>query len=151
MPPAKLPDSSDADFRLRPIKPLADEIAAELREREAQKDASAPYFDNGYLYERRFADGAQYPVIVRCRNAPESPEEIVLDIAVLAAGHPYYRVNRWEVSPDGARVAFAVDLTAHVVIACSFERSRPARSSIRESWTRRRASPSPPTARPCST
>jgi oligopeptidase B len=27
----------------------------------------------------------------------------------LLAGHPYYRVNRWEVSPDGARVAFAVD------------------------------------------
>jgi oligopeptidase B len=104
-------ENAYADHRLRPIKPLADEIAAELREREAQEDASVPYLDNGYLYERRFADGAQYPVIVRRKNTLEAPEEIVLDIAALAAGYPYYRVNRWDVSPDGARVAFAVDFT----------------------------------------
>ena len=34
-------ENAYADFRLRPVKPLADEIAAELRERQAQKDASA--------------------------------------------------------------------------------------------------------------
>ena len=104
-------ENAYAERSLHPIKPLIDEIAAELREREAHEDASVPYLDNGYLYEQRFADGAQYPVIVRRKNAPGAPEEVVLDIAALAAGHPYYRVNRWEVSPDGARVVFAVDLT----------------------------------------
>jgi oligopeptidase B len=104
-------ENAYADRRLRPIKPLVDEIAAELRERVANEDASVPYLDNGYLYERRFTDGAQYPVIVRHKNVPGAPEEVVLDIAALAAGHPFYRVNRWEVSPDGARIAFAVDFT----------------------------------------
>jgi len=104
-------ENAYADRRLRPIKPLVDEIAAELRAREAREDASVPYLDNGYLYEQRFTDGAQYPVIVRRKNMPGASEEVVLDIAALAAGHPFYRVNRWEVSPDGARVAFAVDFT----------------------------------------
>ncbi len=104
-------ENAYADHRLRRVKPLADEIAAELRRREAQEDASVPYLDNGYLYERRYSDGDQYPVIVRRKSAPDAPEEVVLDIAALAAGNPYYRVNRWEVSPDGARVAFAVDFT----------------------------------------
>ena len=104
-------ENAFADDRLSRVKPLADEIAAELRQREAPADASVPYLDNGYLYERRYSDGSQYPVLVRRKNAPGGPEEVVLDIAALAAGNPYYRVNRWEVSPDGARVAFAVDFT----------------------------------------
>ena len=104
-------ENAYAERNLRPIEPLIDEIAAELRAREAREDASVPYLDNGYLYEQRFTDGAQYPVIVRRKDLPGAPEEVVLDIAALAAGHPYYRVNRWDVSPDGARVAFAVDFT----------------------------------------
>ena len=53
-----------------PIKPLVDELAAELKVRSAQEDASVPAADNGYLYERRFAQGAQYPLIVRRKDAP---------------------------------------------------------------------------------
>jgi oligopeptidase B len=104
-------ENAYADRRLAVIRPLADDIAAEMRSRDAREDVTVPYLDNGYLYERRFTQGAQYPVIVRRRNVPDAPEQVVLDIPSLAAGHPYYRVNRWEVSPDGARVAFAVDFT----------------------------------------
>lgn len=104
-------ENAYTDHRLSALRPLADEILAELRSREAQEEASVPYPDNGYFYERRFADGAQYPVILRRRDAPGAAEEVVLDVSALAAGHPYYRLRRWEVSPDGARVAFAVDFT----------------------------------------
>ena len=104
-------ENAYADQRLSAIKPLIDEIAAELRARQAQQDASVPYLDNGYLYERHYAEGAQYPVIVRRKNAPEAPDEVVLDVPALAAAHPYYRLARWEVSSDGAHVAFAVDFT----------------------------------------
>lgn len=104
-------ENAYAARRLAAIKPLTDEIAAELRARAAQHDASVPYYDNGYLYERRFTDGAQFPVISRHKDAPGAAEEVVLDIPALAAGHSYYRLNRWVVSPDGARVAFAVDFT----------------------------------------
>jgi oligopeptidase B len=104
-------ENAYAKRRLAAIKPLTDEIAAELRARAAQEDTSVPYRDNGYVYERRYTHAAQFPVILRHKDVPGAAEEIVLDIPALAAGHSYYRLNRWVVSPDGARVAFAVDYT----------------------------------------
>jgi oligopeptidase B len=103
-------ENAYADARLEPIKPLVDELAAELKVRSAQEDASVPAADNGYLYERRFAQGTQYPVIVRRKEAPGAEEELVLDVGALAAGHPHqYQLGSWTVSPNNKRIAFAVD------------------------------------------
>jgi oligopeptidase B len=105
-------ENAYADARLEPIKPLVDELAAELRAREAQEDASVPTLYNNYFYERRFTQGAQYPYIVRWKDAFGAQEEIVLDVGALAAGHPQqYKLGSWNVSPDNTRVAFAVDFT----------------------------------------
>src|SRR3974377_683831 len=72
-------ENTYANARLEPIKPLVDELAAELKAREAQEDASVPPPYNGYVYEHRFSQGAQYPSIMRHRDAPGAQEEIVLD------------------------------------------------------------------------
>jgi oligopeptidase B len=105
-------ENAYANARLKPIKPLVEELAAELKAREAEEDASVPTTYNGYVYERRFTQGAQYPCIVRRQNAFGAQEEIVLDIAALATGHPLqYQLGSWNVSPDNTRVAFAVDFT----------------------------------------
>src|SRR5262249_2808049 len=45
-------ENAYANARLEPIRPLIDELAAELKAREAQEDASAPTAYNGYIYER---------------------------------------------------------------------------------------------------
>jgi len=105
-------ENAYADARLKSIQPLVEELAAELKAREAEEDASVPTAYNGYVYERRFTQGAQYPCIVRRKNAFGAQEEIVLDIGALAAGHPLqYQLGSWNVSPDNTRVAFAVDFT----------------------------------------
>ncbi|HZC55358.1 MAG TPA: hypothetical protein VE396_04825, partial [Xanthobacteraceae bacterium] len=105
-------ENAYADARLEPIKPLVDELAAELKAREAQDDASVPAAYNGYVYERRFTQGGQYPYIVRRKDGPDAEEEIVLDVGALAAGHPQqYQLGSWTLSPDNKRVAFAVDFT----------------------------------------
>ncbi len=105
-------ENAYADARLEPIKPLIDELAAELKARQAQQDASVPTVDNGYVYERRFTQGAQYPCIVRRKDALGAQEEVVLDIGALAAGHPqHYQLGSWNVSPDNTRVAYSVDFT----------------------------------------
>jgi len=105
-------ENAYADARLEPIKPLVDELAAELKAREAQEDASVPATYNGYVYEHRFSQGAQYPYIVRHKDVPGASEEIVLDAGTLAAGHPeHYHLGSWAASPDNNRVAFAVDFT----------------------------------------
>jgi oligopeptidase B len=105
-------ENTYADAHLGQIKPLVDELAAELKAREAQADASVPTLYNDYVYERRFIQGAQYPYIVRWKEAVGAQEEIVLDVAALAAGHPQqYQLGSWTVSPDNACVAFSVDFT----------------------------------------
>jgi oligopeptidase B len=104
-------ENAYADARLEPIKPLVDELAAELRARESQEDASVPTAYNDYIYERRLTRGAQYPYIVRRKDELGAQEQIVLNIGELAAGHQQYQLGSWNVSPDNTRVAFAVDFT----------------------------------------
>ena len=103
-------ENAYTNARLEPIKPLVDELAAELKAREAQEDSSVPATYNGYVYQHRFSEGAQYPYIVRHKDAPGAQEEIILDVEALAAGHPQqYQLGSWTVSPDNTRIAFTVD------------------------------------------
>jgi oligopeptidase B len=105
-------ENAYANARLEPIKSLVDELAAELKAREAPEDASVPATYNGYVYQHRFSQGAQYPYIVRHKDAPGAQEEIVLDVGALAAGQPQqYQFGSWTVSPDNTCVAFTVDFT----------------------------------------
>jgi oligopeptidase B len=100
-----------ANARLERIRPLAEQLAAELKAREAQEDASVPTAYNGYIYERRFNQGAQYPHVVRRKDEHGAQEEIVLNVGELAAGHQQYQLGSWNVSPDNEHVAFSVDFT----------------------------------------
>src|SRR5262245_14345964 len=104
-------ENTYAASRLGRLKPLVDEISAELRDRFGAADFDVPYLMDGYRYQRRVPAGAPYSVIVRSKG--EGPEEIVLDGNALAAGHAHFRLNRWTVSQDGTRVAFAVDFTGN--------------------------------------
>jgi oligopeptidase B len=104
-------ENAYAEERLEQIKPLVKELAAELKAREAQEDATVPTAYNGYIYERRFSQGAQYPYVVRRKDEHGAQEEIVLNVGELAAGHQQYQLGSWNVSPDNTRVAFAVDFT----------------------------------------
>jgi oligopeptidase B len=108
-----------ADTRLEAIKPLVNELAAELKARTADKDSTVPSAHNGYVYERRYEPGATYPLIVRRKDASEAPDEVVLDVGALAAdafaaGRLQYRLGYWTASPDNTRVAFAVDFTGNL-------------------------------------
>jgi oligopeptidase B len=100
-----------ANTRLERIRPLAEQLAAELKAREAQEDASVPTAYNGYIYERRFSQGAQYPHVVRRKDEHGAQEEIVLNVGELAAGHQQYQLGSWNVSADNEHVAFSVDFT----------------------------------------
>ena len=104
-------ENAYAEARLESIRPLIDELAAELKAREAQEDATVPTAYNGYIYERRFSQGAQYPYVVRRKDEHGAQDQIVLNVGELAAGHQQYQLGSWNVSPDNERVAFAVDFT----------------------------------------
>ena len=104
-------ENAYAAAHVRPLQPLIDEIGRELDERDDGASQSTDFSDGGYLYRRRIAKGARFPAIVRRKPVAGAPEQVVLDIERLAAGHKQYDLSAYVVSPDGNRVAFAVDFT----------------------------------------
>lgn len=102
-------ENAYAASQLAPLAPLVDELYKEMADREDDAEKSVPYFDNGYWYETRFTEGADYPVVVRRKGTKDAAEEVVLDEPALAKDHAQFNLNNWEVSPDGALVAYAVD------------------------------------------
>ena len=102
-----------ADARLEQIKPLVDELAGELQARATPVDVSVPAAYNGYLYQRRFVEGSQYPLIVRWKDlAGTSQEEVVLDVRALAASRvEQFQLGSWVISSNNKRLAFTVDLS----------------------------------------
>jgi len=106
-------ENAYVDALIEPIKPLVDELSAELRARATPDDVSVPAAYNGYLYQRRFVQGSQYPLIVRWKDlAGTSRVENVLNVTALAAGQrQQFQLGSWVISPNNKRLAFTVDLS----------------------------------------
>ena len=104
-------ENAYADTRLARLQPLIEELETEGSRRADDSDESPDFAENGYVYQRRTATDARFPVIVRHKAGSDAAPEVVLDIESLAAGHQQYDLNEFAVSPDGNLVAFAVDFT----------------------------------------
>lgn len=97
------------DTMLSPVKELRERLYEEMKGRIKEKDESVPYFENGYLYYTRYEQGKEYPVYCRKKGGKDAPEEIILNVNVLAAGHEYYNATGLNVSPDNKLLAYGVD------------------------------------------
>jgi len=64
---------------LDPVKPLEDQLLAEMKSHIQEDDTSAPVFDEGYWYYTRYAAGQEQPVFVRRKATMDAPEQVVLD------------------------------------------------------------------------
>ena len=99
-----------AEEKLAPLAPLAADLQAEMRDGLGDATELMPIELDGWTYRLRYAKGADYPVIERSRGARR---EVVLDVPRLAEGQRQFFLRNWTVSPDGARVAYAVDATGN--------------------------------------
>lgn len=90
-------------------KPYQEKIYKELIGRIKQTDMSVPYKENGYFYITRYEDGQEYPIHTRRKNNMEAPEEIMLDVNILAKGFDYYAVAGRSVSPDNRLLVYGED------------------------------------------
>jgi len=102
-------ENAYAEAMLKPQAALQDEILAELEKRASLADKDVPWPMDGFFYETRYAEGADYPLIVRHQGSATGPEQVVLDVPEMAKAHEQYFMRGWEMSPDGTKVAFAVD------------------------------------------
>jgi oligopeptidase B len=94
---------------LAPLAGLEAALFTELSARLQPDEASVPVLHHGYWYSARFAPGREYPIHVRRRDAAEAPEEVLLDVNALAEGHEFFQLGSYELSPDGALLAYTQD------------------------------------------
>jgi oligopeptidase B len=96
---------------LRDTEPLQQRLYDEMLARILQTDLSVPYRLRGYLYFTRTEEGKQYPIHSRRLDAENSPEEVLLDLNALAAGHSFLGLGSLAVSDDNQLIAYSLDLT----------------------------------------
>jgi oligopeptidase B len=94
---------------MQSTEPLQERLFAEMRGRIRETDLSVPERIDGWLYYHRTEQGAQYPIYCRRPVDNDEGEEVLLDLNPLAAGHAYFRLGAFEVSPDHRLLAYAVD------------------------------------------
>ncbi|HVR70561.1 MAG TPA: S9 family peptidase, partial [Vicinamibacteria bacterium] len=96
---------------MRPTEALQEKLYDEMLGRIQQTDTNVPYLSRGYFYYSRTEEGKQYPIYARRKGALEAPEQVILDVNLLAAGKPFMSVRALKVSPDGNLLAYSTDET----------------------------------------
>ncbi|HET7024349.1 MAG TPA: S9 family peptidase [Gemmatimonadales bacterium] len=104
-------ENAYAEAELAPLKPLETTIYDEMLARIKQTDLSVAYRDNGWWYYTRTEEGKQYTIHCRRAGTMEAPEEVVLDLNLLAEGHPYLGLGALEISDDNRYALFTTDTT----------------------------------------
>ena len=94
-----------------PLQGQVDALFEQMKARLKQDDASVPVLEHGYWYYTRFVEGQQYPVHARRKGTMAAEEQVMLDGNALAAlkDTGYFRIGAAEVSPDGKKLAYAID------------------------------------------
>ena len=102
-------ENAYTDQVMAPLKPLQDTLYKEIVGRIKQDDASVPARERGYWYYSRYETGKDYPIQARRKGSMDAPEEILLDLNVMAEGKGYFDVGDADVSQDNHLLAWAED------------------------------------------
>lgn len=87
---------------------LVDTLFEEFKGRIDETEASVPFTHNGYEYRWTFDADDDYRTHLR-RLLPDGHETVFLDEPALAAGHEYFVLGGWTISPDNRLLAYSVD------------------------------------------
>jgi oligopeptidase B len=104
-------ENAYTDAVLHDTEPFQEKLYQEMLGRILQTDLSVPYRLRGYLYFTRTEEGEQYPLHFRKRDAEGSPDELLLDLNALAAGHSFLSLGSFAVSDDNSLLAYSLDTT----------------------------------------
>jgi oligopeptidase B len=104
-------ENAYTDAILRDTAPFQEKLYQEMLGRILQTDLSVPYRLRGYLYFTRTEEGKQYLMHLRRRDTENAPEELLLDLNALAAGHSFLSLGAFAVSDDNSLLAYSLDTT----------------------------------------
>ena len=105
-------ENSYREHEMAPLKGLTEELFAEMTGRLDPNESSLPIEMDGYWYQSRYYEGKEYPIHVRFQGAEDGPEELLLDVNVLAEGRSYCQVASMVMTRDHRRMAYAVDFVS---------------------------------------
>ena len=104
-------ENAYTDAFMKPTEALQGTLYREFLGRLKQTDQSAPYRKNGYFYYTRTEEGKQYEIHCRRKGTLDAPEEVILDMNVLAEDERFMGLGVFTVSDDGRLLACSLDNT----------------------------------------
>lgn len=102
-------ENAYCDFVMKDTQDLQNELFKEMKARYKKDDESLPYFFNEYWYFVKYQDNNEYPIFSRKHQTLENPEEIILDVNILAEGKKFFEVGSVAVSPNNELATFSSD------------------------------------------
>jgi oligopeptidase B len=104
---------------MQPTEALREKLYREILGRVKETDLSVPTYHGGYFYYTRTEKGKQYAIYCRKQasaadssppDAPDAPEQVLLDANELATGQKYFRIGVFQPSPDHRSLAYSTDV-----------------------------------------
>jgi len=106
-------ENAFAEEFLAPTAKLRDRVYGEMLGRIKETDLSVPIPLRGFEYYSRTEQGLQYPVHCRKPLADGAPEEILVDLNLLAQGKSFMSLGSMTVSDDSRLLAYSTDETGY--------------------------------------
>ena len=104
-------ENAYTDAVMKPSEGFQQALYAEMLGRIQETDEYVPYRRGGFFYYSRTEQGKQYPIYCRRKGSLEAEEEVTLDLNRLAEGKAFMSLGAYQVSDDGALLAYATDDT----------------------------------------
>ncbi|HKK20527.1 MAG TPA: S9 family peptidase [candidate division Zixibacteria bacterium] len=114
-------ENAYTDAVMAPTKELQKKLFDEMVGRIKETDLSVPVQDGDYYYYSRTEEGQQYNIDCRKKGSLDAPEEVILDQNQLAAGHGFWNVGVFDVSPNQDMLAYSVDTTGAEAFTLHFK------------------------------
>lgn len=104
-------ENAYTDAFMKPLEGLQDTLYREMLARIKETDANVPYRLGEYFYYSRTEQGKQYPIYCRKKGSLDAPEEITIDLNVLAVGEKFMSLGSYVPNDAGTLLAYATDVT----------------------------------------
>ncbi len=90
---------------------LVESIFGEIKTRTQETDLSVPVRKGGWWYLTATVEGLAYPIHRRRQGSDDASDadQILLDENAEAAGHPFFALGAFDVSPSGRLLAWSAD------------------------------------------
>jgi oligopeptidase B len=88
---------------------LQNQLYQEMLSHIKETDLSVPSLKDEYYYYSRTEAGKSYPIHCRKKGSLDAPEEILLDENKLAAGHDFFDLGVFAISPNHQILAYSFD------------------------------------------